>query len=401
MYIIVIIQRLLSYHIARMTALQKKCEDLGYRMTVIEVASQDASYGYHEPKEMLCTSFQKICCFSNTSYHDHRAYEINRKVFQTLSLAKPDVVFAPATQFPEGMAAVQYRMQSHCKVVIMDDAWERTDYKQGLTRIVKKYIHKNVDAVFVPFISHQSYYERMGFPRDRIFFGVDVIDNTVFLNAMTTLKENSAELKATLKIPNQYFLFVGRFLKRKGLETLIAAFCKYRQSQNELLWDLVLVGDGPCYQKIQLMAEGIDGIKFVGQQHGKALHCYYSLAYGLIVPSESDPWGLVVNEGMASGLPVIVSKGCGASALIDEGNNGWCFEPGDVSSLLQRMRQLTMMSDFARKAMGARSIDIISNLSLERFVESVVRAANIPRRTRAGIMSNIFSKLWKGRVSIN
>lgn len=400
MHLAVIWQRFLPYHVARIKYLQHQCEKKGWRVTAIEVASQDATYGFDESRELVHEK-EKVCCFPGTSYHDHLAHKINRKVFEELAIAKPEIVFAPATPFPEGMAAIHYRMQAGCKVIMMDDAWEVSDRKQGLTRIIKTYIHKNIDGVFVPFPSHLQYFERMGFPKERIFFGVDVVDNNAFITGATRAKVNSIKLRAALKLPEKYFLFVGRFLMRKGLDTLISAFRQYRQQHHDLPWDLVLVGDGPFYDNIQIMAKGIEGIKFVGQQQGEILQSYYGLANALIVPSEIDPWGLVVNEGMASGLPVIVSSGCGASALIDEGKNGWCFDPGNTNLLVQQMRQLTSMSESDQKEMGARSMETINDLSLDRFVDSVFEAVKVSRRENAGVISYMLSKLWKGKVSIN
>jgi len=108
------------------------------------------------------------------------------------------------------------------------------------------------------------------------------------------------------------------------------------------------------------------------------------------VSSEIDPWGLVVNEGMASGLPVIVSKGCGcAKTLVQEGENGWTFEPGDVETLTKLMLQVSSISQDKVKQMGKRSEEIIADWSLDRFVEGVLEAIQIPRRSPAGLISNI------------
>jgi len=67
--------------------------------------------------------FDHVCCFPESSYHDHRAAEIHAKVLEALNSAQPDVVFAPATPFPEGMAAVAYRRRSGSRCFMMDDAW--------------------------------------------------------------------------------------------------------------------------------------------------------------------------------------------------------------------------------------------------------------------------------------
>jgi glycosyltransferase involved in cell wall biosynthesis len=197
-------------------------------------------------------------------------------------------------------------------------------------------------------------------------------------------------------------MFVGRFLRRKGLENLIKAFADYRGKMAQDRWDLVLVGGGEDFENIRSLSKDISGILFVGPQFGDSLCQYYGLAKALIVPSISDPWGLVVNEGMASGLPVIVSRGCGAAnTLVREGENGWTFEPRDDETLSKLMIRASSLSSDALKGMGKRSQTIISEWSLHRFADGVLKAIEIPRRPPAGILSNILTKAWKGHVKVN
>jgi glycosyltransferase involved in cell wall biosynthesis len=199
-----------------------------------------------------------------------------------------------------------------------------------------------------------------------------------------------------------YFLFVGRFLPRKGVETLIEAYINYRQQEGQNPWGLVLVGDGQELENIRSLSRDISGIVFAGPQFSDSLCEYYALARALIVPSTSDPWGLVVNEGMASGLPVIVSKGCGsAKTLVQEGENGWTFEPGDDETLTKLMIRASSFSSDALKEMGRKSQAIISEWSLDRFADGVLKAIEIPRRAPAGLISDMLTKLWKGRVRVN
>jgi len=120
------------------------------------------------------------------------------------------------------------------------------------------------------------------------------------------------------------------------------------------------------------------------------------------VPSEIDPWALVVNEGMAAGLPILVSRGCGcARTLVLEGENGWSFAPGDEDELVCRLLELSLLPETARCAMGHRSREIIADWGLDRFAEGVLRALEIPRRPDAGFFPSLAVRLWKGRVRVN
>ncbi len=109
---------------------------------------------------------------------------------------------------------------------------------------------------------------------------------------------------------------------------------------------------------------------------------YYALASVFVHPSTSEQWGLVVNEAMASGLPVIVSDRCGcAEDLVRPGVNGCTFAPQDSTALAGLMRR---MSDGSRdlRAMGQASRDIIARWSPELFAESIVAAARQPAKVR-------------------
>ena len=400
-HIAIIWQRFLPYHVDRIRHLWNRLDQLNHRLTAIEISSQDKSYVFPE-LNFSNNGFEHICCFPGASYHEFKSHEIYKKVFSFVTELKPDIIFAPATPFPEGMAAFTYRLASGSRAVMMDDAWEHTDHRGFIREGIKRLIHQNIDAVFIPAHSHLPYYLRMGFPEERIIFGVDVVDNDYYAQQSEKARENEGNLRTSKKLPENYFLFVGRFLPRKGLENLVKAYADFRKKMVQNPWDLLLVGDGEHLENIHGLARDIPGVLFVGPQFGDDLCQYYALARALVVPSIIDPWGLVVNEGMASGLPVIVSKGCGAAkTLVREGENGWTFEPGDDETLTNLMIRVSSLSSDALKEMGRRSQSIVSEWSLDRFVDGVLEAIEIPRRPPAGPISNILTKLWKGRVRVN
>jgi len=397
-HIAIIWQRFLPYHIARIKYLKNRLKPLGYRVTAIEVSSQDVSYGFPSNTQEL----EHICCFPKATYQTHKAKNIYKKVLGVLNNLKPDVVFAPATPFPEGMAAIAYRRINRKRVVIMDDAWEYSDRRGFLTRLIKRLIHRNVDAAFIPARSHISYYKKLGFTEDRIIYGVDVVDNEYFSNMSHRIISKSSSLRLSKNLPQKYFLFVGRFLPRKGLETLIEAYNKYCTRLEEKAWKLVLVGNGPDFDRIYKLSQSVSKIIFAGPQYGNELCIFYGLGSAVIVPSISDSWGLVVNEAMASGLPVLVSTGCGAAkTLVKDGENGWKFPPGDSDYLSELMVRLGEFSQEKLKKMGNQSRKIIDDWSLDRFVDGAFQAISLPRGVPAGILSDLMTLLWKGRVSTN
>lgn len=110
------------------------------------------------------------------------------------------------------------------------------------------------------------------------------------------------------------------------------------------------------------------------KQYGE-LPVYYGLASCLILASTSETWGLVVNEAMASGLPVLVSKACGCCEdLVREGENGFSFDPLSVDEMAEKMRMISH-GEYDLAKMGQASQEIIANWGCDNFARNLWRAA--------------------------
>lgn len=166
-------------------------------------------------------------------------------------------------------------------------------------------------------------------------------------------------------------------------------------------WKLVLVGKGPDFGSMSRLAENNPNIIFAGPQYADDLCVYYSMASVFVCPSISEPWGLVINEAMASDLPVLVSTGCGAAkSLVRDGKNGWTFPPDDEDVLCNLMLRITALSPRELQEMGDRSRGIIDDWSLDRFADGTLSVLSLPKRPAAGLISHFFTFLWKGHISI-
>jgi glycosyltransferase involved in cell wall biosynthesis len=390
----VVWQRLLPYHVARLRALDRACRQAGHRLVGVEVAGTDRSYRFPEQDG---GGFLLRRCFAQGAYHDYTARQVRARTEEVLREIDADIVFAPATAFPEGMAALSWRRRAGRRSVLMDDAWEGSDQRSWPTRVAKRILHRGVDAAFVPAPSHHPYYEGLGFPPDRIVDGVDVVDNDFFASTAEEARGREGELRGRLGLPGSYFLFVGRPVLRKGLDTLLEAYRAFRLGAGDRAPGLVVVGPGDGRGGGEAA-----GVRFAGAHFGKELGFLYGLADILVVPSRRDPWALVVNEGMAAGLPVIVSRGCGsARTLVREGENGWTFEPGDAPGLAALLSRGAALGRGRLAAMGARSREIAASWTLDRFTAGVFSALAIPRREPAGLLTDLLIAGWHGRVRID
>ncbi len=127
-----------------------------------------------------------------------------------------------------------------------------------------------------------------------------------------------------------------RFVPKKNLDVLLEAFAAYCEASRSP-WELVLCGDGPMKEGLEAMTRELgisDHVRMPGFVQYEDLPSYYGLAQAFVHASHREQWGLVVNEAMAAGLPVLVSERCGCvPELVQQGVNGFTFPPSDAAAL--------------------------------------------------------------------
>jgi len=214
-------------------------------------------------------------------------------------------------------------------------------------------------------------------PAERIFVGYDVVDNAYFAEGVRKIRETAEETRRALHLPRYYFLASARFVPKKNLSRLLLAYARYKALREERSWKLVIVGDGPLWKSLHKQCRDLklDGdVSFPGFVQYGLLPAYYGLASAFVHVSVVEQWGLVVNEALAAGLPVLLSDRCGcAPELVSEGRNGFVFDPLDIENLAKLMARLSDHQDIG--VMGEVSQKIIDNWSPDRFAESMISAA--------------------------
>ena len=183
-----------------------------------------------------------------------------------------------------------------------------------------------------------------------------------------------------------YFLTVCRFAPEKNLVRLIRAFARYREQSNpHSAWELVLCGDGPGSGEVE-DAIGRSGcaaaIHRPGFLQADALTRWYGHAEAFVLPSLSEPWGLVVNEAAASGLPLLVSARAGCAATLvpePEGTTGGQFDPLDLEEMTTKLAWMAGLP--ARRPPGdgpARGSGRF-RLGTRTFRQGVIKAIELAR----------------------
>ena len=207
-------------------------------------------------------------------------------------------------------------------------------------------------------------------------------------------------------MPENYFLASARFIVKKNLPRLIQAYAQYRDQaetresgkQKAEIWSLVLLGDGPLKSDLCRLISDIglqNTVLLPGFKQYDELPAFYALARAFVHASAIEQWGLVVNEAMASGLPVIVSNRCGcATDLVQEGRNGFTFDPYNVGQLAELMTRISAVG-FPLPEIGATGRNIIASWGLERFAAGFQGATELAvksKQPRSGLVNRLLLK---------
>jgi len=237
----------------------------------------------------------------------------------------------------------------------------------------RKFI-RSCHGYVVPGASAAEYLKAFGVERERIFVASNAVDVKRFSNGAEQARRDSG-LRQRLGLPQRYLLYVGRFVRAKGVLDLLDAYATLPEGIRREV-GLVLAGDGEEREDLVRRSRKISPgeVLFPGFLQRDELSAFYALAEALVFPTHSDPWGLVVNEAMACGLPVIVTDVAGCVAgLVRDGENGYVVGAGDAEALSQAMGRVLSTPDL-QKQMGRSSREISSRFTPQGWAEGLVRA---------------------------
>ncbi len=246
---------------------------------------------------------------------------------------------------------------------------------------VKRRVVGLFGAALVGGAPHRAYARSLGMSDDAVFYGYDAVDNSHFAGGASAARATAGTWREALGLPERFFLAVSRFVEKKNLIRLLDAYACYRRTTTGSCWSLVVLGDGALRSTIEAQVRGLrldEHILLGGVKQYDELPIYYGLASAFVHASTTEQWGLVVNEAMASGLPVLVSERCGCVPdLVRDGVNGFTFDPYDVEALAGLMQRVAAMTDEQRHAMGQASQRIIADWGPERFADGLMRAVQV------------------------
>ena len=193
-----------------------------------------------------------------------------------------------------------------------------------------------------------------------------VYDSDVLSELMS--ESDKKNLRQELSIPEDRVLIaVGQFIYRKGFDLLIEA-------TKELPSDVgvYIVGGSPSQELLDVKEKNnLCNLHFLQFMDKANLFRYYQAADAFVLPTREDAWGLVVNEAMACGLPVVTTDRCGAGVtMIEEGISGYVVPVNDKQQLAAALVRLARLEDAKLREMGQKAIEEARKYTIETMVEA-------------------------------
>lgn len=306
--------------------------------------------------------------------YDYAALELNGAELQVaawpwshalldelIERSRPDLVCSIG-QSPGLWRALHRARRRHHTVTVMwaDNVWtgsRRQRVLQLLFQVIRPY---GFDAAFVPGDRSTEYARRLGFSSSAVLTGACTFDEARFA---------SVAAGGVARWTDPGFLFCGRLVPEKAPDVLAEGYRRYRESVASP-WPLHVVGHGPFDGGLRA-TPGVTVSDFIQPD---ALPDIFGAAGALILPSRYDPWGVVVLEACAAGLPVVVSDGCGAADEMATPGNGFTVASGDPASLAEALTTLTEAGADQRREWGRRSSQIASEYRPERWADALLSA---------------------------
>jgi len=360
------------YHVARINALGKECQTLG-----IEVAARSSIYQWDRVD--TATSFERRTLFDVSSSSQLTFSTIKTHLAAQLDAFAPEAVLVPGWASKAAFAALRWSLEKKIPAILMSESTAGDADRLLWKEFLKRQVVQCFSAALVGGEPQRQYLASLGMAADAISLGYNAIDNEYFEAGASRAREKAETLRAKLGLPPRYFLASARFIEIKNLIGLLDAYVLFRRRRPDSSTKLVLLGDGPLRaaieSKIAELGLGEQVVLPGFKQYGE-LPSFYGLAQAFIHVSRIEPWGLVVNEAMAAGLPVIVSRACGcAKNLVIDGGNGYLVDHDDLAGIAASLERIDVASSDEQAALGRKSREIIKQYAPEQFGKGAIRAA--------------------------
>lgn len=368
------------YHLARFASAKNSLSPLGYRVLGLETASFDLTYQW-KPRSLYPDS-DIHTLFPSRVLQDIPNWEIKKAVIRHLDSVDPSIVVIAGWATADALACLNWCRSNQRLAILMSETRYGDGPRHWFRELIKSRRVRSFSAALVGGRSHFNYLRSLGF-LGPIQSGYNVVDNDYFCEASRAISHSTLS-----NCP--YLLASNRFVERKNLLRLLEAFAVASSAllaKGQCI-NLCLLGDGEqasdlfaCCSRLGLRSVRSTPwqhehtftdtrtpiVFFPGFQQIEDLPRFYASATAFIHPALSEPWGLVINEAMASSLPVLASSNVGAAEeLLLHGQNGFLFDPLSIDSIAEAIDSLFSLTANELAAMRVTSFRQVEDVCPQR-----------------------------------
>jgi L-malate glycosyltransferase len=351
-----------AYHVDRLEAVGRRMDGRA-RVLAVEVSASSKLYAWEPSGTVKGT--EKFLLFPGKVYEAisplrrfWRQLRVLRRcdvAFIGVAYSEPDIIFLAFTLRFLGV-----------KVVMMTASKFDDRPRRAVKELLKSFVLSSYHAAIVGGCRQHDYVRFLGFRERAVRPGY----NTV---SMRRVREQASKAPQT-PFAERAFIFVGRFVDKKNIETMLEAYANYSRSAGALARPLVMIGDGPLRPVLDRMCDelGITGlVQFTGFLTAPQVSERLAASLTLVLVSAEEQWGLVINEAVAVGLPIIASSEVGArEALVRNLVNGFVVQSTSAPYITLALLRIGASED-AWQRMSARSLELSWMADTERFADAV------------------------------
>lgn len=292
---------------------------------------------------------------------------------RSLSRFRPDAVIAGGTSLISLFAWLGARMVG-AVFLLWSEATAVSDHPHRWLLPLRKFLVRQAQAYVGVSTLAAEYFISLGARSERVRVSLQTLDVAVFGQAVQKCRQQRDAMKRELGMRGSVVAYIGNLELYKGPDLLIRTYLRALPSCPEA--ELLIVGSGTMAGALENMVRAGSNtrVHFVGFKQHRDLPAYYALADLFCLFSRNEPFGIVVTEAIAAGLPVMCSKFAGAAYdLVEHGQNGYVIDPGDVEANVRLMTQILTYNSL-RERMGRRSLEIARKCTVEEAGAAMLAA---------------------------
>ncbi|TFF38800.1 glycosyltransferase [Mucilaginibacter psychrotolerans] len=331
------------------------------------------------------------CLYPDKSAVDIQKQELKKDLFAQLDKLVPDVIIGPSIVFFAGALGIAWAKKNKKKFIMFDDARPAQVKRNAVVQWVKNLITISADALWLPTKSYDTDYAMFRAQGVHFFYGFACIDNDLF------------KTDREAHIVDKIIVCVARLVPIKNLHGLLQAW--YDIEQQDTGYRLMIIGNGPEEEllKDDVQRMGLTSVLFIDAVSNDELPAYFGGAEAFILPSFSETWGLVVNEAMASGLPVLLSRTVNAANdLLVEGVNGFGFDAFNTQDIAKAILRYTELPGEEKRLMSEKSLEMIDNMSYQKMgfqLKDALQHVAVKPYRKPDLVAAVIIGRWHGRYN--